>query len=108
MRDSERHERLDRLAEEFVRRYQAGEHPSLDEYAERHPDLADDIRRLFPTLVPAKGDAESASPVPPSRSAESTVEQRRHEALPSDALSVELPAERLGGYRILREVVTLW
>ena len=38
---------LDALAEEFVARHRAGERPSLDEFM-RRPDLADDIRDLFP------------------------------------------------------------
>ena len=42
---------LDRLAEEFVARFRAGERPSLTEYAARCPDLADAIRELFPALV---------------------------------------------------------
>ena len=42
---------LDVLAEEFVARYRAGERPPLTEYADRHPDLADEIRDLFPALV---------------------------------------------------------
>ena len=42
---------LDRLAEEFVARFRDGERPSLTEYVERHPDLAEDIREVFPALV---------------------------------------------------------
>ena len=42
---------LDRLAEEFVARLRAGQRPSLTEYAERHPELADQIKELFPALV---------------------------------------------------------
>ena len=42
---------LDRLAEEFVRRYRGGEQPSLTEYCERHSEFADEIRELFPALV---------------------------------------------------------
>lgn len=37
---------LDRLAEEFVARYRAGEMPSLTEYANRLPDRADSARTL--------------------------------------------------------------
>jgi hypothetical protein len=36
------------LAEEFVERHRRGERPSLTEYADKYPDLADDIRELFP------------------------------------------------------------
>ena len=39
------------LAEEFAERYRQGERPSLAEYTARHPELADQIRELFPALV---------------------------------------------------------
>ena len=39
------------LAEEFLDRKRRGEQPTLREYVERHPDLADEIRDLFPALL---------------------------------------------------------
>lgn len=42
---------LDRLAEEFVDRYRAGQRPSLSELITRLPDRAGEIRELFPALV---------------------------------------------------------
>ena len=42
---------VDRLAEEFVRRYRRGEEPDIESYAGAHPDLAEDIREVFPALV---------------------------------------------------------
>ena len=51
---------LNRLADEFAARQRAGERPRLDEYCDRHPDLAEDIRAVFPALVElerAKADA---------------------------------------------------
>ena len=42
---------LTRLADEFAARYRAGERPSLQEYIDRHPELADDIHELFPAMV---------------------------------------------------------
>src|SRR5271166_880419 len=42
---------LTRLADEFAARYRAGERPPLQEYIDRHPELADDIRELFPAMV---------------------------------------------------------
>ena len=42
---------LTRLADEFAARYRAGERPSLQEYIDRYPELADDIRELFPAMV---------------------------------------------------------
>jgi serine/threonine protein kinase/WD40 repeat protein/tetratricopeptide (TPR) repeat protein len=89
--DSSRDALLERLAEEFVERHRRGERPALAEYADRHPELAAEIRDLFPALVqiehlkPLAGDLTGAF-VP--------------ESCPEDS-----PApERLGEYRILREV----
>ena len=42
---------VEKLAEEFAERFRRGEHPSLTEYTGRFPDLADQIRDLFPALV---------------------------------------------------------
>ncbi len=42
---------VERLAEEYLARYRRGERPSATEYAERHPELAGEIRELFPALV---------------------------------------------------------
>jgi eukaryotic-like serine/threonine-protein kinase len=42
---------LDTLAEEFAERYRRGERPALSEYTGRYPDLAEEIRELFPALV---------------------------------------------------------
>ncbi len=47
---------LHRLANEFAERNRLGERPALQEYVDRHPELGDDIRELFPLLV----DLESA------------------------------------------------
>jgi eukaryotic-like serine/threonine-protein kinase len=39
------------LAHDFAERYRRGDRPSLKEYADRHPELAEEIRELFPALV---------------------------------------------------------
>jgi serine/threonine protein kinase/WD40 repeat protein len=39
------------LAEEFADRYRRGERPSLYEYTQKYPELADQIRELFPALA---------------------------------------------------------
>jgi serine/threonine protein kinase/tetratricopeptide (TPR) repeat protein len=44
-------DRLAELSEEFLGRYRAGEHPSIEEYANKHPGLAERIRDLFPAVV---------------------------------------------------------
>jgi serine/threonine protein kinase/WD40 repeat protein len=42
---------FERIAAEFAERVRRGEHPSITEYIERYPELADDIRELFPMLA---------------------------------------------------------
>jgi serine/threonine protein kinase/WD40 repeat protein len=42
---------VEELAEAFLERYRRGERPSLSEYTRPHPELADEIRELFPALV---------------------------------------------------------
>src|SRR5689334_19600342 len=42
---------LEVLAADFVERYRRGERPALTEYTTRHPDLAEQIRSLFPAVV---------------------------------------------------------
>jgi serine/threonine protein kinase/WD40 repeat protein len=44
-------EPLEKLAEEFAERYRRGERPALSEYTARYPELAAEIRELFPALV---------------------------------------------------------
>jgi hypothetical protein len=39
------------LAEEFLDRYRRGERPPLKEYTDRRPDLAADIREVFPAMA---------------------------------------------------------
>jgi eukaryotic-like serine/threonine-protein kinase len=49
--ESEQYNLLDQLAEEFADRFRRGERPSLEEYSNRYPELAEDIRELFPAMV---------------------------------------------------------
>lgn len=42
---------IDLLAEEYAGRCRRGEQPSVDEYAARYPELADELRRLLPTVA---------------------------------------------------------
>jgi WD40 repeat protein/serine/threonine protein kinase len=80
--------RLDQLAEEFADRYRRGERPSLAEYTDRYPDLAEEIRELFPALVEVAQVEEDRC-----------VEPTGPRAKPGPA-----PPPRVGDYRILREV----
>jgi WD40 repeat protein/serine/threonine protein kinase len=77
---------LEELADSFLERYRRGERPSLSEYARRHPELADQIRELFPALVVVEelGSVDSARP-----------------AAKLDASRIP---RQLGEYSILREI----
>ena len=79
------------LAEEFLDRKHRGEQPTLREYVERHPELADEIRDLFPALLDDGG---------PGR------ELRRHHRLAGRRRRHGRGhrLQRLGDYRILREI----
>ncbi len=79
------------LSEEFLARIRRGEAVTPEEYADLHPDLADEILALFPALLMMEelGDetSDGTSPVgaPPGTSIGAT-------------------AGRLGEFRLLREV----
>jgi eukaryotic-like serine/threonine-protein kinase len=83
---------VDRLAEEFVARHRRGEHPDVAEYTDQFPQYADAIRDLFPALVlieqvkPRGGD------------------QTGTYAGAAEAGAAGGRLERLGDFRILREV----
>ncbi len=85
---SDKYNLLDQAAEEFAERYRRGERPSLREYQDRHPDLADEIGDLFPALVEVE-QAEAERPEPESQ-------QRAVPEAP--------PLHQIGDYRLLRKV----
>ena len=80
---------IELLADSFVFRFRHGERPSVEEYAARYPDLADQIHDLLPALVmleQEKSVAGGQAGLPPS-------------------VSATEPAPRLlGDYLILREI----
>ena len=76
------------LAYEFAERCRRGERPSLTEYAEKHPELAADIRDLFPALMVVEEFASAAG---------SGADAAR------SSVGWQAPRQ-LGEYRILREV----
>ena len=51
------------LAEEFLEQKRQGKKPTLREYLDRHPELADEIRDLFPALLMMEdlGDSSGAT-----------------------------------------------
>jgi hypothetical protein len=46
---------VEALAAEFMERQRRGEYPSIEEYTRRYPELADEIRDLFPTVAALEG-----------------------------------------------------
>ncbi len=82
--DFEVRETVDRLAEEFAERCRRGENPSIREYEARHPEYADAIGRLLPTVAVMEGLKHA------------TTRDRHDEPAPA------IP-ERLGEFRVVRE-----
>ncbi len=80
-RPEEDADRIGDLAESFLERHRRGEHPSVEDQAMAYPELAGEIRRLFPALLLM----EELKPAPVNDVRDS-------------------PPARLGDYRILREV----
>ncbi|NQV35233.1 MAG: protein kinase, partial [Phycisphaeraceae bacterium] len=83
--ESSHSQRIDLLADEFLTRRRSGEHPTIEAYCVKYPDLAEDIRELFPTL-------EMMETLKPSL-----------DAAPADR-GVPASLERIGDYRILGEI----
>ena len=42
---------LGQIADEFVEAFRRGQRPSVEEFARRHPEHADEIREMLPALV---------------------------------------------------------
>lgn len=78
---------LDLLAEEFVARIRNGEQPTLSEYTQKYPELENDIRDLFPTLI----EMEQLKPNTDDVTGEHT------------AFTNSIPT-RVGEFRIVRQV----
>jgi serine/threonine protein kinase len=78
---------LEALAAEFMERQRRGERPSITEYTQQHPELAEEIQELFPTVAALEGWKLDRAPLaPPALSP------------PIRTLSY------LGDYRIIREI----
>src|SRR5260370_2386620 len=84
---SERFVLLNELGEEFAARYRRGERPSLSEYIDRHPQLADDIREFFPAMIEME-----------------QVKEERQEVSTPNAAGPLPPLEHLGAFRIPPEI----
>ena len=80
----EKYALLDSMAEEFAERWRRGERPPLQEFIDRQPDLADDIRELFPALV--------------------EMAQAEPEGAPRTAAPAVPALRQVGEYRVIREI----
>src|SRR5262245_65981852 len=80
---------LEQVAESYLARLRAGERPALGEYAAKHPELAADIRALFPALALLE-EGRRCVDQPPAPD-------------PTRLTAGQVPPQ-LGEYRLLREV----
>src|SRR5262249_50366405 len=79
------------LAEEFLDRYRKGERPPLREYIDRHPDLASEIKEVFPAMAMLENIAIADSSSESKDKSSANTGFRR-------------TLRQLGDYRIIREV----
>ncbi|HMC65882.1 MAG TPA: protein kinase, partial [Gemmataceae bacterium] len=86
------HVTVGELAAEWRECLRKGERPELDDYLRRYPELADEIRELFPAVVMIEDLKEEAAELTGSSLGPAA-------PLPEGKL-----LERLGDYRILREI----
>ena len=77
------------LAEEFLERYRKGERPPLAEYIQKHPQLADEIREVFPAMAMMENIAID------DQSLAGGTEEKE---------AAQPALKQLGDYRVLREV----
>jgi WD40 repeat protein/serine/threonine protein kinase len=84
---SENYALLGRLADEFAERFRRGERPALSEYTDRYPELADEIRDLFPAMAQIE-----------------QVKEDRQEVRDDVSPPAAPPFEQLGDFRILRKI----
>ena len=81
------------IADEFVEAYRQGKRPSVEEFARRYPEHADDIRDILPALVLTEK----------AKSADDISGEDGKATVPAGPTAATLPRQ-LGDYQILREV----
>src|SRR5438093_5866228 len=79
------------LAEEFLNRYRKGERPPLKEYIDRHPELAAEIKEVFPAMAMMENIALAR-------------ESLHGAARVSGECQAPAPLQQLGDFRLIREV----
>ena len=82
---------VEHLAEEYLERLRRGERPALTEYTQRYPQWAERIRKVFPALVLMEGARPEAG-------------DRTGDDIGGAPVLEGRRLERLGDYRLLREV----
>ncbi len=83
-------EPVELLADDFMNRQRSGEKPTIDEYCEKHPELADEIREVFPALVVIEQVAPATADLDASNRSFTSPDAK--------------PIESIGDYRVLREI----
>ncbi len=78
---------LEMLAAEFMERLRQGQRPSVEEYAAQHPELAEEIRELFPTIAMTE-----------------RIKARQEQTSGGRATLGAAQLSRLGDFRIIREI----
>jgi tRNA A-37 threonylcarbamoyl transferase component Bud32 len=78
---------IETLAEQFVEQLHAGETPTIKQYAQAYPALADEIRDLFPTILKME-----------------TMRRHKSSGRPVPGHAVERMPEQLSDFRIVREI----
>src|SRR5437763_9804190 len=81
---------LGQIADEFVEAFRQGKRPSVEEFARRYPEQAEEIRDMLPALVLMEK----------AKAPDDTPDQRRR----AKASAATAPLQQLGDYQILREV----
>ena len=77
------------IADEFVEAIRQGQRPSVEDFARRYPQHADDLREILPALVLMEKAKASEAPGQPH---------------PAKAPADAPPLQQLGDYQILREI----
>jgi serine/threonine protein kinase len=76
---------LEMLAAQFIELHREGHRPNVDDFASRHPQLANEIRELFPTMVALE-----------------RLKEKKQQAPPPSRLPTGI--KQLGDYRIIGEI----
>jgi WD40 repeat protein len=95
VRDSTDRDPVEILADSFLARFRQGERPSVEEYAAKYPELADQIRELLPALVVLEQEKSVAGA---ANGTSADLGQGSH------AADTGPTPQQLGDYLILREI----